>query len=135
MNPFPFAEPSDVAGIWRPLTAQETVTATGLIAQASAKLTSIAREAGIDIQAYINGDALRIELAKVAVANAVKRVLQNPEAVLSTSFAIDDYKQDDRRDSTVSTGALYIDDADLGWLIKPKPSSRWGTIAMKAALQ
>lgn len=132
MYAFPFAEPSDVAGIWRPLTAAETATATGLIAQASAKLEALALERGIEIATYIGSDQLRVNLAKDAVANAVKRVLQNPDGVLSTSFAIDDYQQTDRRDSALSTGALYLDPADLNWIVKPR--RKIGTMRMGSAL-
>lgn len=128
----PLAEASDVESIWRPLTGPETVTAEGLIAQASTKLRGWAREQGHDIDTLIE-DPLRADIAKYAVAAAVKRVMLNPDGVLSTSFTIDDYREDNRRDSSVSTGANYIDTADLAGLI-PSRAKRFGTMRLGRAL-
>lgn len=134
----PFADWTDVERIWRPLTPAEVITADGLISQASMKLRGWALDRGYDLDALITADVsavsmARQEIAKYAVAAAVKRVMQNPDGTLSTSFTIDDYREDNRRDSALSTGANYIDPADLAGLL-PRPRSRFGMIPMGRAL-
>lgn len=120
-----FAEPSDVAAAWRPLTAAEETVATTRLAEASNKL----RVAVPTIDADIIGNPLKTELAKTAVVNAVIRVMSNPDALLSEK--IDDYEF--RRDSAVSAGLLYIDPRDLDGLVIVR-RGKYRTIRLKAGL-
>lgn len=126
----PFAEVTDLEAIWRPLTTAEKIVAEGLIAQASTQLR--ARIPNIDAIIAADTTGMKAELAKNAVVNAVKRVMQNPDGWLSESEAYDDYKVDKRRDSALSTGGLYIFDGDLVGLL-PR-SRRWGMINLRRTI-
>lgn len=122
----PFADADDVAAIWRPLTAQEEEVAGHLLEQAS----DLLRLTVPNIDALIASDTtgLKEARAKAAVVNAVKRVLSNPDGLLQEQ--IDDYSW--RRDSAVSSGALYIDSGDLLGLLKR--SRKWGSVRLRAGL-
>lgn len=120
----PFAVAADVAAVWRPLTAEEQAVATALLEQASALLR--AQVANID--ALVAASPLKAALAKAAVVNAVKRVMNNPDGLLQEQ--IDDYMW--RRDSAVSSGALYLDPTDLAGFLSA--SRKWGSIRLRAGL-
>jgi hypothetical protein len=126
----PFAEVSDLEAIWRPLNSAEKTVAEGLIEQASNQLR--ARIPKIDLILKADTTGLKAELAKAAVVNAVKRVMQNPEGWLSESEAYDDFKVDKRRDSALSTGGLYIFEGDLVGLL-PR-SRKWGMIPLRRTI-
>lgn len=122
-----FATPEDVAAIYRPLTDEETTTAEGLIVYASTRL----RVAVPGVDELIAGNPVKEALARFAVASAVKRVLQNPEALRSVGYAIDDYREDQTRDAAISAGGLYIDPADIVGLVR---RSSIGMIRLRPAL-
>lgn len=108
-----FAEVEDVEAVWRPLSDAERVVAQGLINQASVKLR--ARVPGIDQRAA--GSPLAAALAKIAVVNAVKRVLLNPDAARQISQTAGPFSQNVTVDSTLSAGSLYLADDDLRDLV------------------
>lgn len=122
----PFATPSDIEAVWRPLTDAETTAATGLLEQAS----DLLRIQVPNIDTLISNDTtgLKQARAKAAVVNAVKRVLSNPDGLLQEQ--IDDYSW--RRDSAVSSGSLYLDSNDLFGL--QSRSRKWGSIRLRAGL-
>ena len=124
-----FAEPADVAAIWRELDEAETAAAVGLIAAASVKL--MARVPGV--AGLVDADPLRGEIAKYAVAAAVKRVLINPEGARQFSETTGPFSESVTVDSAISSGALYLDDADLVGLV-PAVSS-WGPVIGSARLR
>lgn len=128
-----FAQPQDVTAISGPLTADQIAAIPGLLAQASTKLRGWGAERGLDIDALIAGSDLRTEIAKDAVANAAKRAAQNLDGFSETSFAIDDYRETNRRDKTTN-GEIIIDPADLAGLIPGKGARRFGTIRLGSAL-
>lgn len=128
-----FAELQDVIDISGPLTAEQTAAIPGLLAQASTKLRGWGAERGVDIDALITGDNLRTEIAKGAVANAAKRAAQNLDGIYETSFAIDDYRETNRRDKTTN-GEVIINIADLAGLLPAKGARRFGTIRLGSAL-
>lgn len=109
----PFALPSDIEAVWRPLTAEEDAIAFGLIEQASMLLR--ARVAGIDARAAV--DPVAKAVAQAAVVNAVKRVLLNPGAVRQRSQTSGPFSESATLDSSISTGAVYIDPNDLVGLV------------------
>lgn len=119
-----YANSSDVAAVWRPLTSEESAIVDAAIAQASNKLRAMIPR----VDTIIAGDSYRTSVAKDAVVNAVIRRFQNPDGVLE--FSLDDYRE--RRDSTVSTGKIYIDPADVRALRRTR--GRFGTIRMRAGL-
>ena len=73
----PFATVDDIERVWRELSDAESAMAEGLLSEASMKL----RAKIPNIDTLIAGNELRTELARMAVVNAVKRVLMNPEAL------------------------------------------------------
>lgn len=119
-----YATSSDVSAVWRPFTDAEAAIVDAVIAEASDKL--LAKVPAIDT--LIDGNSHKTALAKHAVVNAVRRRFMNPEGVLE--FSIDDYKA--RRDSTTSTGKVYIDKEDLVGLKAVR--RKFGTIRLRAGM-
>jgi hypothetical protein len=112
--PLVAVDASDIAARWRELTPAETAIIDTLIEDAQDILEEALELRGI----LVAPDLERWQRAYVrVVASMVKRVLQNPEGYLSTAFTIDDYRQEYRRDSAVSAGALYLSDLELSGLI------------------
>lgn len=109
----PFATPEDVAAVFRPLSEEETVIATGLLLAASIKLR--VRVPSIDER--IEANPIWGEVAKYAVVAAVKRVLQNPENARQKSETTGPFTTSITVDSAVSSGALYLDERDLEGLV------------------
>lgn len=62
---------------------------------------------------------------KRAIFRAVKRVLDNPKGLRSTSFSIDDYTQTDTVDRASSSGDLAISDADWAELLPAESGDAW----------
>jgi hypothetical protein len=127
-----FADWRDVEAVYRTLTDAEKLTAAGLLSEASAKLRVACAEAGVDLDTVIWEDELKLKIAKVAVANAAKRVIRNTEGYSETSFAIDDYRETNRRDAETSNPMVFIDPADTKGLVPRK--RRIGTLRVRAAL-
>lgn len=108
-----FAEPGDVAAIWRALDDAESAAAVGLIGAASVKL--MARVPGV--ADLVDADPVRAAVAKYAVAAAVKRVLMNPDGARQFSETTGPFSESVTVDSAISSGALYLDEADLVGLV------------------
>ncbi|MCU1488287.1 MAG: hypothetical protein JWN67_5033 [Actinomycetia bacterium] len=108
-----FATTADVAGIWRPLTTEEQVVATNLLAYASVIIR--ARVPGIDDR--IAAGTLDGALARMTAAEMVKRRLENPDGYRSEQ--IDDYSF--TRDQEHSAGGLYLTDDEMGLLRGSRP--------------
>jgi len=99
------ATTSDLASRWRPLSDAEEIVGSTLLADAWGILKD--RIGGLDDLVADDADyaakVVRIE------ANAVLRVLKNPEGLVRES--IDDYSSE--RNGTIHSGELYITDAEL----------------------
>lgn len=108
-----FAEPGDVAAIWRALDEAEAAVAVGLIEAASVKL--MARVPGV--ADLVDADPVRAAVAKYAVSAAVKRVLMNPDGARQFSETTGPFSESVTVDSAISSGALYLDEADLVGLV------------------
>jgi len=100
--------PTDVAAGWRPLTESEVTTAEGSIPEAIVIL-------GAEVPALESKDPA---LVKLVVAKMVRRVLKNPDGWrVAPGASIDDYNEGGgTRDSSLSTGELYVSDQELKWL-------------------
>lgn len=100
--------PDEVAAGWRPLSDAETSVAQTQIGEAlvmlSAKVPSLATKDE--------------DLVKLVVKRMVLRVLKNPDGWrVEPGGSIDDYTEGGgTRDSTLSTGELYVSDYELGLL-------------------
>lgn len=106
----PLATVTDVGGIFhRPLTDSELSMATGLINQASIELRL--RVPGVD--EVIASDELRRAKAAAAIANAVKRVLLNPQALAQHSDTEGGFSESSTPGDAIKSGAIYFTAADL----------------------
>lgn len=124
-----FAVPGDVEGIYRTLSTEETALATGLLAAASLKL----RVRVPRIDELVAGSDLLAEVAKLAVSMAVKRVLMNPDALRQYSETTGPFSESNTVDSAVSSGALYLSDADLEGLV-PSAGPVIGSVRLRMGL-
>lgn len=129
-----FALPADVTAVSVALDDEQTAALVGLLAQASTKLRGWGIERGVDIDTLIADHPLRIEIAKLAVVNAVKRHLGVLDGATEVTVAIDDFRET-RRIGGADRGYtdLEIDPRDLRGLL-PGKRSRWGTIKLGSAL-
>lgn len=98
--------PEDVAAGWRPLSAEETVTAQGLIEEASVLLRVMVP----------NVDTLDESIVRFVAVRMIRRVMKNPGGYRVRTESVDDYSDGGTIDSALSTGELYVSDQELGWL-------------------
>lgn len=104
---------------WRPLTDAEETVAAARIADAEDEIQIRLREVGVTEPPA--GDDLWVSVYKRTVAEAVRRYMLNPEAMLEVTERLDDWSETRRRDSAVSSGLLYITDDEIAGLL---PSTR-----------
>lgn len=102
--------PNDVVSRWRPLNSEEAAIVDAIIADSQDILETEAEDLGIT--APVPGEDRRLRTYVRIVANMVIRVLKNPDGILTET--IDDYTY--RRDSAISSGALYVSDDELNRL-------------------
>lgn len=122
---WPTVAPSDVAGLWRPLTSDETSRATARIKIVEAELRAELRLHGLtgtptvgDV-GFETAEAVTdwTELYKGIVASIVLSAVQNPEGWLEEREDIDDFSRTRRRDQETSTGLAVLTDADVERLL------------------
>lgn len=128
-----FAEPSDVAAVFRPLTAAETNLAAGLLMQVSNKLRRDARRRAVDLDTLML-DELNADAVKTAVVNAVKRVLMNPEAIRQMSETTGPLSESRTLDTAISSGMLYLDESDLADIFPVASRSRMQSFTIRAGM-
>lgn len=104
----PLASAADVAQIWQPLTPEQQSRASGLAEYASAMLRQMLP--GID--GWIADGTVGEPLVRFTVANAIKRVLANPDSVLQES--IDDYSS--TKAAAAAAGEILFTADDLAAL-------------------
>lgn len=104
----------DVIARWRPLSTNETTVGTTLLGDAYGMLQRrfLAREADLDELLTADADGF-VYAVKRVLANAVIRVLKNPDAKLEEQ--IDDYKY--KRAEILRDGLLYFTDDELDELL------------------
>jgi len=100
----------DIVKRWRPLTPAESSVVDAIIEDAQDIVESEAEDLGIPAPTDANDRRLRMYTR--IVATMAIRVLINPEGILSET--IDDYTY--RRDSAISSGALYVSDDEMAQL-------------------
>lgn len=106
----------DIEAMWRPLSEQETINATALLAAVWARVKFQVP----GVEANLDSEALDPILARAVLVAAVLRVLRNPEGLRQQQ--IDDYSY--TRDTALSSGELYLSDDELALLGAPKPRAR-----------
>ena len=100
--------PDDVAAGWRPLSVEESATATQLISEAFILL-------GVLVPGL---ESKNEDLVRMVVAKMVRRVLKNPDGWrIAPGGSIDDYTAGNGTiDTSLSTGELYASPDELAWL-------------------
>ncbi|CAN5808423.1 hypothetical protein BH24ACT15_BH24ACT15_37550 [soil metagenome] len=101
---------TDIENRWRPLSANETIVATTLLADAWTLLT--ATDMTIDTRLSAVPPTLSANLVIPVLCSMVLRVLKNPDGKAQES--IEDYSY--TRDRAIAGGALYVDDSELARL-------------------
>lgn len=108
------ATKDNVIEAWGPLSVREEQVVDWLISEADTKL----RLRVPTIDTVMEAGGLQAKLATIAVVNAVKRVLLNPEAVRQISTTTGPVTDSKTIDAAVSSGLLYISEEDLRGLLK-----------------
>lgn len=96
----PFATATDLADRWRPLSTDEIITASVLLADAS----DMVRESFPDVEARLAAGTLLPSTLTRIVTGMVKRVMSNVDGKREES--IDDYRY--VRDVEVASGYLFL---------------------------
>lgn len=112
----PFATPEDVAAVWGELSSAQEDLVEAWLGQASNQVRLIARKRNVDLDALTSSDTLASALVRDAVVNAVKRVLMNPEGFRQLSRTKGPFTESSTIDTALSTGMIYIADADIAGL-------------------
>lgn len=122
---WPDVTADDIAARWRPLTPAETTVAETRIGDAEAELILQLSLRGVTEP--VDDERWRSVYVST-VAEMVRRYLLNPEGWSSESVAIDDYREDRRRDKAEPTGSIYVTDAEIGKLL---PRRRRGAFSIR----
>jgi PIN domain nuclease of toxin-antitoxin system len=117
----PFADPSDVAAIWRPLTDAESVVVAARIMQASRLLRrKVQQFTGSSLDALIAGGPITAADVTDVVADMVHRALTMKPFVKQQSTTVDDATISVTFDSSVSDqGGVFITDEEVFDLLGP----------------
>lgn len=115
----PFADPSDIAPVWRPLTDAEMVNAYARIDQASRLVRRKVREVtGNSLDDLITAELLTADDVRDVVTEMVLRTFTLDAYVKQQSVAVDDASRSSTVDSSVSgKGGIYLLDHELDSLI------------------
>lgn len=118
----PLASPSDVAELWRALTAEESALATALIRHAS----KVVRRKITDIDARVTDGDLDADLVAFVVAKMVLRVMQGPSVpgAKQESETVGPYTRSVTYDAALAARHLYLDADDAALLAAlPDPAA------------
>lgn len=100
----PFAAPSDVEAIWRPLSDAETVQAAGLLIEASQVVLEIPQVAARVVAGLVADVTLKSVTARMAL-----RVLLNPQRLSQFSNTVDDVSRSGTYEAgLVPSGELMV---------------------------
>jgi len=110
----PFADPSDVEAIWRPLTAAEVQLTEAWITEASQQVRDeVPDVGGLDVDERVTAGSLSADTVRSVVARMVRRVMMNPEGARERSQTVDDYQETVVVDTALSSGEMYITPREL----------------------
>ena len=109
---YPFAQPVDVAAIWRPLTDAETLVADARIAAAS----RLIRSRIPTIQERIDSGLVSVDDVRDVVVDMVYRVMTLPSYAVQQSITVDDATKATTFDRTATSAGLYLSDAEFARL-------------------
>lgn len=115
----------DIADRWRPLSEAEAKVAATRIGDAEAELIMQLQSRGVH---EAPDDDRWASVYTATVVEMVRRYLLNTEGWSSESVAIDDYREDRRRDKSDPTGLIYVTDAEISKLL---PRRRRGAFSIR----
>jgi hypothetical protein len=109
----PFAAPSDVEAIWRPLSDAETVQAAGLLGEASQVVLEIPQ-----VAARVSAGLVSDATLRSVVVRMVLRVLLNPQRLSQFSNTVDDVSRSGTFESgLVPAGELVVSPGEFDRLM------------------
>lgn len=121
----PFADPVDVASIWRVLTAaEESIVAGRLDAASQMVRDEVPLVGGLDVDERITAGTLSLETVKQVVVAMVHRVVSIPGYIRQRSVTVDDATQSETFDSSVSGGEMFITDREMRRLMGRRSSGQ-----------
>ena len=120
----PFADPIDVAGIWRPLTDAEVPVAINLIADASQMLLEYPGVAVRNTAGLIAPATLRDVCKRM-----VRRAMQNPEGLRQYSLTVDDATKSGTFENP-GGGFLFVEPDELARLLGQMGSDSTGAFSI-----
>lgn len=117
----PFADPSDVEAIWRPLTDAESIVVASRIMQASRLLRrKVLQLVGVSLDDLIVSGPITAADVTDVVADVVHRALTMKPFVKQQSTTVDDATISMTFDSSVSDqGGVFITEAEVFDLLGP----------------
>ena len=115
-----YAAPQDVAAGFRPLTDAEALIVPTLLDRAEAILLATVPSA----TGRVDSGSLSVAVVVAVEAAMVERVLRNPDGRRQESQSIDDYTTSWTIDNAVSSGALYVSEAEVA-LLSPPAVRQW----------
>ena len=114
----PFATPSDIEAIWRPLTGDEESTVLAWIEEASQQVRDeVPLVLGLDIDERIAAGSLSLTTVRSVVAQMVRRVMINPDGDSSVTEQTGPFSVTRTKARATSSGALYLSAAELRRLL------------------
>lgn len=117
----PFAQPSDVAAIWRPLTDAESIVAYGWLEEASQQVRDeVPDVGGLTVDERIADGSLSADTVRNVVRRMVLRVLQNPESLRAITEQTGPFAVTKTKDSSVSSGEMFISARDMARLMSKR---------------
>ena len=122
----PYARSEDVAGGYRPLTDAEALIVPTLLNRAEAILLATVPS----VPARVDSGSLSTAVIVAVEAAMVERVLRNPEGRRQESQSIDDYTTSWTIDNAVSSGALYVSEAEVALLSPPAGRKLAGSVRL-----
>lgn len=125
----PFATPSDVEAIWRPLTGNEESTVMAWIEQASQQVRDeVPLVLGLDIDERIISGSLSAVTVRSVVAQMVRRVMINPDGDSSVTEQTGPFSVTRSKSRATGSGALYVSAAEMRRLLGRRSVQRAFTI-------
>lgn len=114
----PFADPSDVAAIWRALTADEAVLVAAWIDEASQQVRDeVPLVGGLDVDERIDAGSLSSDTVRSVVVRMVRRVMVNPDGDQSVTEQTGPFSVTRTKSTSTATGGMYISASELRRLL------------------
>ena len=115
-------EPADIESVWRPLTAAEDAIIPGLSDHAWIRI-----KAGVPgIEDNLAASSVSEATLKSVMVSMILRVLKNPDSARQISKSADDWSKSLTLDEVISSGELYLSEAERLLLLPPTETPNYG---------